>query len=101
MKPSECSFCMRQEKQYRARIFGPCSVAICEDCVRTLEPHALEGTATFPSRTFEVTAEWLAHYGGGATPDDVAHLFGSRHGPSRICDACVRLALDLVTEEGA
>jgi hypothetical protein len=95
-------------------------VAICADCVRTLEPQALSGAATLPTHSFEVTAEWLTQQGGGVTlgederppgaapdgcsfcglaPSDVAHLFGSQLGPSQICDACIRLSLEILEEE--
>lgn len=97
-------------------------VAICSNCVLSLLPHALAGDVTLPVRCLDVTEEWLANVRTevrgrdddkgsppaaavdgcsfcGGSRDDLKTLFGTRHGPTSICDGCVRTARDILAAE--
>jgi hypothetical protein len=97
-------------------------VAICTNCVVRLVPHAVTGDVTLPLRRLDVTEEWLANVGTevrvpdddegrppaaaavgcsfcGRSRDDLKKLFGTRHGPTSICDGCVRTARDIIAAE--
>jgi hypothetical protein len=113
-----CSFCGRSRPERFPRVSGPMGVSICAECVADLMPHASAGEMTSPVPVIDWTREALQgfgapHEGGGRPPaaapsgcsfcgsskDDLKQLFGTHHGPSRICDSCVRMAQEMLQGE--
>ena len=96
-----CSFCGKSQKQVKKLIAGP-SVYICDGCMRRAQAVIAEPgrTASTPTATIEqVSAE---------TGTELCSFCGKRRyqvaamasaGDARICDECLELCNEIVSEE--